>query len=66
MEPKKYDWGVNGVAKTGPAFGGYSRNSSQCGSKSHLDMGGMVENILKEEIGEMAKSLQKGSSGVVY
>ena len=58
MEPKKYNWSSMGFGKTDQlrenTSGGSSRSSSNCGSKTKLDWGTMVDNIFKEEICKMA------------
>ena len=66
MEPKNYRWDSNTFLKSDEAkmevsSGGSSRNSSNHGSNNRLDWGGMVESVFKEEIGNMAEGLQRGT-----
>ena len=65
MEPKRYNWGLNSLSKTEQAMevtsGGSSRSSGCYGSRTSINLGEMVENIFKEEIGKMAENLQRRS-----
>ena len=58
MEPKRYNWGLNCISKTESsmqvASGGSSRSSGYYGSKTSINLGEMVENVFKEEIGKMS------------
>ena len=58
MEPKRYNWGLNCISKTESsmmvASGGSSRSSSYYGSTTSINLGEMVENVFKEEIGKMS------------
>jgi hypothetical protein len=63
MEPIRYNWSSIGLPKTDQLpvgrSGGSSRTSSCSGSQSRLNLGSMVENIFKEEIGKMAESFHR-------
>ena len=61
MEPKKYNWAWKGDQRMDVASGGSSRSSSGFGSRSHINLGNMVENVFMEEIGKMSETLQRGS-----
>ena len=65
MEPRRYNWGSIGFPNPDQLLegrsGGSSRTSSCRGSQSRLNLGSMVENIFKEEIGKMAESFHRGT-----
>ena len=61
MEPKKFNRAWKGDQRMDVASGGSSRSSSGFGSRSHINLGNMVENVFMEEIGKMSETLQRGS-----
>ena len=56
FEPKRFKWTVDDTDTTTK-----EKTLSIHGSKKQINIGEMVENIFKEEIGKMAESYKNGS-----
>ena len=61
MEPKKFSWAGKYDQSSDWGSGEASRPSSGFGSRNHMNLGNMVDNVFMEEIGKMADTLQKES-----